>query len=125
MGRDSGLEDKEGRTERPGHLPETGEIQDRHAYCQSGRMSDERVVRFGPMVACIMTTRPRRSGSKGIRIYYHYKRYGGKNWERTRESHNYFTGLDAVRDLMKDKTVQVVGVGSEGGAMCLHYRRLW
>jgi hypothetical protein len=71
-----------------------------------------------------MTTRPRRSGSKGIRIYYHYNKHA-TGWDRTRESHNYFTGLDAVRDLAKDKTVKIVGIGTESGAMCLHYRRIW
>jgi len=72
-----------------------------------------------------MTTKPRRMTSRGVRLYYHYKPWGKNGWERTRESHNYHTGLDAVRDLMKDPTVRVVCVGSEGGAMCLHYKRRW
>ena len=125
MGRDSGMADKEGRRERTGAGNTAGTDQARNALGQPRGMSDERVVRFGPMVACIMTTRPRRGSSKGIRIYYHYKPYGKNNWERTRESHNYFTGLEAVRAIVKDKTIKVIGVGCESGAMCLHYKRVW
>lgn len=76
-----------------------------------------------------MTTKPRRPGSKGIRLYYHYKMHIGnqtsQGWDRTRESHNYSTGLDAVRDLVKDPTVKIVATGTESGAMCLHYQRVW
>lgn len=81
---------------------------------------DHRVIRCGPLKGCVMASKPRRAGSKGIRIYYHSPRYV-QRWERTRESHNYYTGLEAVKAIKKDPYCKILAVGTEGGAMCLHY----
>lgn len=54
--------------------------------------------------------------SKGIRIYWH----SGK--ARSRASYNYVIGIQVVRMLVKWTQLKVVAIGSEEGAMCLHYR---
>jgi len=118
MGRDSMLEDSEGRRQKLG-VPEEPYQGGYPLGLTSGGDLDHRAIRFGPLTGCVMTTKPRRAGSKGIRIYYHTRT--GRKWDRTRESHNYFTGLDAVRTLAKDSFVKILGVGCESGAMCLHY----
>ncbi len=54
--------------------------------------------------------------SKGIRIYWH----NGK--QRSRASYNYEIGICIVRMLIKWTQLKVVAIGSEEGAMCLHYK---
>lgn len=61
--------------------------------------------------------------SKGIRIYWHDS-YGEGHYRRTRECHNYWTGQEAVEDVLADKTCKILAVGTEEGAMVIHYKRV-
>lgn len=63
--------------------------------------------------------KPRRNGSHGIRVYFHVNR------ERmTRESFNYQAGFAYVYAVLKDPNIRLLGVGTESGAMCIHYERV-
>lgn len=118
MGRDSMLEDKAWR--RQALLdPALESCQDDSAMdFTSVDTEPDAKFRVGSFVGYAMR-KPRRAGSKGIRIYWHER--SGKQWSRTRESHNYYTGMEVVRALMRDPHVKILAVGSSSGAMCLHY----
>jgi len=90
-----------------------------HAVGQLCDSMPHRMIRFGPLRGCVMGSRPRRAGSRGIRLYYHPR--VGRRWDRTRDSYNYYAGLEAVRMLVNESSFKILGVGCEGGAMCLHY----
>lgn len=56
--------------------------------------------------------------SKGIRIYFHASN------KRVRDCYNYWAGQDEIDLLVNDRYAKIIAVGTEGGAMCLHYRRI-
>lgn len=62
--------------------------------------------------------------SRGIRIYFH-PHVGNPNFARLRESYNFSTGIEIVLDIMFDSTIIILAIGSEEGAMTLHYTRDW
>jgi hypothetical protein len=64
--------------------------------------------------------------SKGIRVYWHDDNIPSlRKWRRTRESFNIQTGMLVLKDLLEDPTVKIIAIGTEEGAMAIHYRRIW
>lgn len=60
--------------------------------------------------------------SKGVRVYEH--RTGGGYVDVERSAYNFYQGLREVEDLMLDPNVRLIGIGSESGAMVVHFRWL-
>ena len=56
--------------------------------------------------------------SKGIRIYEHA---GGRICVG-RDAYNFYQGMNELDALKIDPSVEIFGVGSEGGAMVVHFR---
>ena len=54
---------------------------------------------------------------KAVRIYYHV---GNKIC--TRESYNYWVGIPIAEGIAKHRDFKLLAIGTEEGAMCLHYR---
>jgi hypothetical protein len=60
--------------------------------------------------------------SKGVRVYEHreYDQYV----DVERNAYNFYHGMAEVEDLMLNPSARLIGVGSEGGAMVVHFRWL-
>lgn len=60
--------------------------------------------------------------SKGVRIYEH--RESGGFTDVSRDAYNYYQGMSEVEDMLLNPNVRLIGVGSESGAMVVHFRWL-
>lgn len=58
--------------------------------------------------------------SKGVRIYEHD--YNRDLVER--RAYNFWQGLNEIDEIKMDPSLQIFGIGSEGGAMVVHFRWL-
>ncbi len=104
MGRDCDLENKQGSTTGLG----------------ASDGASENYVSLGRRVPIIL----RQSAlSKGVRIYWHSFDWNS-GAKRYRSSYNYAVGIQVVKMLVKWTQLKIVAIGTEEGAMCIHYKTI-